>query len=214
MLACHKNDVKRALETKAPDSYYSGTGESMDRFFDRLGDAIKNLLDDEDSKLFPGSRARTSSRDPDLDSAYAELDEFLKTGKNSEPKQKPAGGTQGGPGRRTTWADPEDNGRRGYGPDAGTNTGRSGGGASAAPGANTGNNALPESLRKDFAELGVPFGASADDCKAAYKKLLKIHHPDRHAGHPGNMKKATEKSARINAAYQRIEHWRESGKTE
>jgi curved DNA-binding protein CbpA len=48
----------------------------------------------------------------------------------------------------------------------------------------------------------------------AYKKLLKIHHPDRHAGHPGNMKKATEKSARINAAYQKIEHWRETGKTE
>jgi DnaJ-domain-containing protein 1 len=169
----------------------------MDRFFDRLGDAIKNMLDDEDHKLFPGSRARPSSRDPDLDSAYAELDEFLKTGKNSEPKPKPSAGAQGGAGRRTTWADPEDNGRRGYG-----------------AGPEAGKNALPESLRKDFAELGVAFGASADDCKAAYKKLLKIHHPDRHAGHPGNMKKATEKSARINAAYQKIEHWRETGKTE
>jgi DnaJ-domain-containing protein 1 len=66
----------------------------------------------------------------------------------------------------------------------------------------------PESLRPDFAELGVSFGASADDCKTAYKKLLKIHHPDRHAGHPGNFKKATEKSARINSAYDRIEKWR------
>jgi curved DNA-binding protein CbpA len=46
------------------------------------------------------------------------------------------------------------------------------------------------------------------ECKAAYKKLLKLHHPDRHAGHTGNMKKATEKSARINAAYDRIEKWR------
>jgi DnaJ-domain-containing protein 1 len=71
----------------------------------------------------------------------------------------------------------------------------------------------PESLRGDFAELGLDFGASPDACKAAYKKLLKLHHPDRHAGHEGNMKKATAKSARINAAYDRIERWRETGKT-
>lgn len=74
--------------------------------------------------------------------------------------------------------------------------------------------AVPESLRQDFAELGVSMGASSEDCKAAYKKLLKIHHPDRHAGHPGNMKKATEKSARLNAAFDRIERWRQTGKVE
>jgi DnaJ-domain-containing protein 1 len=77
-----------------------------------------------------------------------------------------------------------------------------------------GGNTPPESLRRDFEELGLPFGASADDCKAAYKKLLKLHHPDRHAGHEGNMRKATAKSARINAACDRIERWRETGKTE
>ncbi|MDR2536690.1 MAG: J domain-containing protein [Treponema sp.] len=69
---------------------------------------------------------------------------------------------------------------------------------------------IPEDLRQDFAELGLPFGASADECKAAYKKLLKIHHPDRHAGHAENMRKATAKSARINAAYDRIENWRQN----
>ncbi|MDR1325155.1 MAG: J domain-containing protein [Treponema sp.] len=68
---------------------------------------------------------------------------------------------------------------------------------------------IPEDLRQDFAELGLSFGASADECKAAYKKLLKIHHPDRHAGHAENMRKATAKSARINAAYDRIENWRQ-----
>jgi DnaJ-domain-containing protein 1 len=72
----------------------------------------------------------------------------------------------------------------------------------------------PESLKQDFEELGLAFGASADACKAAYKKLLKLHHPDRHAGHEGNMRKATAKSARINAAYDRIERWRETGKTD
>ena len=68
----------------------------------------------------------------------------------------------------------------------------------------------PEELRPDFDLLGVPFGADSEACKTAYKKLLKIHHPDRHAGHEGNYKKATEKSAKINAAWDRIEKWRQS----
>jgi hypothetical protein len=72
--------------------------------------------------------------------------------------------------------------------------------------------AAPEELRPDFAELGVAFGASAEECKEAYKNLLKIHHPDRHATHEGNFTKATAKSARINAAYERIGKWR-SGNT-
>jgi DnaJ-domain-containing protein 1 len=69
----------------------------------------------------------------------------------------------------------------------------------------------PEELRKDFELLGVPFGAHSQECRAAYKKLLKIHHPDRHAGHEGNFKKATAKSAKINAAWDRIETWRTKG---
>ncbi|MDR2746058.1 MAG: J domain-containing protein [Treponema sp.] len=70
----------------------------------------------------------------------------------------------------------------------------------------------PEQLRQDFAELGLPFGAGAEECKAAYRRLLKLHHPDRHAGHQGNMEKATKKMAKINAAYDRIEKWRGEGK--
>jgi DnaJ-domain-containing protein 1 len=69
---------------------------------------------------------------------------------------------------------------------------------------------IPEELRPDFAELGIPFGASGAECKGAYKKLLKIHHPDRHGGHPEHFKKATDKTAGINAAYDRIEKWRNS----
>ena len=68
----------------------------------------------------------------------------------------------------------------------------------------------PEELRADFSELGIPFGAGGEECKAAYKKLLKIHHPDRHAGHADNFKKATDRTARINAAWDRIEKWRKS----
>ena len=70
----------------------------------------------------------------------------------------------------------------------------------------------PQELRADFDNLGVPFGADAETCKMAYKKLLKIHHPDRHAGHEGNFKKATIRSAKINAAWERIENWRNAPK--
>jgi len=69
---------------------------------------------------------------------------------------------------------------------------------------------MPEELKKDFAELGLSPDASAEDCKAAYKKLLKLHHPDRHAGHEGNLKKATEKASRVNAAYDRLVKWFQS----
>jgi len=65
----------------------------------------------------------------------------------------------------------------------------------------------PEELRVDFEKLGVPFGADLETCKAAYKNLQKIHHPDRHAGHEGNYKKATERSARITASWERIQKW-------
>jgi DnaJ-domain-containing protein 1 len=71
------------------------------------------------------------------------------------------------------------------------------------------NTVFPEAFRADFAELGVPFGADRKTCRDAYKGLLKLHHPDRHAGHEGNMKKATEKTARVNAAYERIEKQRQ-----
>jgi DnaJ-domain-containing protein 1 len=72
--------------------------------------------------------------------------------------------------------------------------------------------AIPETLKPDFEELGVEFGADAEKCKSAYKQMLNIHHPDRHASHEGNMKKATAKSVKINAAYKRICEWRKTGK--
>jgi DnaJ-domain-containing protein 1 len=77
-------------------------------------------------------------------------------------------------------------------------------GAAGTGGPGASRRSVPGELRGDFAELGVPFGASLEECKAAYKELLKKHHPDRHSGHAGNMQRATEKSARINAAYDRI----------
>jgi DnaJ-domain-containing protein 1 len=155
--------------------------------FDRLGDVLKSYLNNEDRRIFGHSRdSGAPFGDPDLEAAYEELDELLGHKRGA----RNAGGR--------AWESPGSGGGHAWesaNPGAGRRTGRR-----AEP--------PPEELRPDFAELGLPFGASAGECKAAYKKLLNIHHPDRHAGHAGNMKKATEKSARINAAYDRIEKWR------
>jgi DnaJ-domain-containing protein 1 len=133
---------------------------------------------------FSEFRERRRYGDPDLDLAYEELDEFLNAGKT------------GGAGEFSS------------------GDGRAGGNAAAGSRAGSAEDPVPGELRGDFAELGVPFGSPAGECKAAYKRLLKKHHPDRHAGHAGNMRKATEKSARVNAAFDRIERWRATGRVD
>jgi hypothetical protein len=191
--------------------------------FDRLETVIKSYLNPEDERIFGRSRRG----DPDLEEAEAELERFLRGGGSGNRK----GGGEAwsdGTGKSGVWGD----GRTGGGAwtdgraddrTTGRADGRAAGGATGgawdesrtAGGAwgdgarqNRGAGLPPEELRSDFAELGLPFGAGEEECKAAYKRLLKLHHPDRHAGHERNMKKATEKTMRINAAYDRIEKWR------
>jgi DnaJ-domain-containing protein 1 len=170
--------------------------------WDRIGDVIKSYLNSEDESLFgaSGQRWRGGSSDPDLDAAFEELDEFLS--------MKGRGRRQASSGDGA-WTRGEDawSGGQAWG------SGDRSGGFREETG-NPGTGGVPETLGQDFAELGLRSGASEEDCKAAYKQLLKKHHPDRHAGHPGNMKKATEKTARINAAYDRIARWRQTGKAD
>jgi curved DNA-binding protein CbpA len=171
--------------------------------FDRIGDVIRSYLNNADDRIFDGSSEewRRGSSDPDLEAAFEELDEFLSR-KSRGRRQAPSGGR--------AW----DSGEEAW---SSGGTGSRGGDWSGGFREETGSpgaRGAPESLGQDFAELGLRPGASEEDCKAAYKQLLKKHHPDRHAGHPGNMKKATEKTARIIAAYDRIAQWRQTGKAD
>lgn len=161
----------------------------MDKFFDRLGEVLRSFLREEDPWFSPprGSSSQRPFSDPDLDEAYQELEDFLNSRSSRWQRQTDFEGSQ------------FENGGNAF---------------SRAARGSTRNQSIPEALRKDFEELGVPFGADEETCKAAYKRLLKLHHPDRHAGHPANMQRATEKSARINAAYERIQRWRETGRVE
>ena len=66
---------------------------------------------------------------------------------------------------------------------------------------------VPPQIRKDFDFFGLSLNASLNDCKAVYKKLLKVYHPDKHSADPVKLKTATEYSARVNTAYKRLVEW-------
>jgi hypothetical protein len=161
---------------------------------DRLGDLLKSYLNFDDGGNAGAGQGRFYGyEDADLNEAYDELDEFLNRGGSSAWTGKT--GAQTG-----DWEDPYRSAASGNDRGFHSATGHTERRSSKLP---------PESLRADFEELGVPFGADEETCKAAHKKLLKTHHPDRHAGHEGNTNKANAKSARINAAYDNIRRWRQ-----
>lgn len=55
-------------------------------------------------------------------------------------------------------------------------------------------------MNDPYSTLGVPFGASPDECKTAYRKLAKKYHPDVNGGDPA----AAERFKEISAAYEAI----------
>ena len=62
-----------------------------------------------------------------------------------------------------------------------------------------------------YRTLGLEYGVPFDRVKSTYKKLLMKNHPDRNSATPEQMKRSTEISAQLNAAYQRIETWATTG---
>lgn len=76
---------------------------------------------------------------------------------------------------------------------------------------NTGSS-VPGELSVDFKNLEVPFGASMDEVKKAYKKFLIKYHPDRHASNPEKLKEATEITQRISHSFLRIKNFYKKGK--
>jgi DnaJ like chaperone protein len=61
-----------------------------------------------------------------------------------------------------------------------------------------------ETIRKDYANLEVAFGAPFEEVKKAYKKLLIIYHPDRNADNAEKLKMSTEITKKINESFKRI----------
>jgi hypothetical protein len=61
-----------------------------------------------------------------------------------------------------------------------------------------------ESLRQDYTNLEVPFGADIETVRASYKRLMLKYHPDKHAGDPEKQRIALEITKKVNESFERI----------
>jgi DnaJ-domain-containing protein 1 len=64
--------------------------------------------------------------------------------------------------------------------------------------------AADESLRQDYANLEVPFGADIETVRKSYKTLMLRYHPDKHAGDPEKQRIALEITKKVNQSFERI----------
>jgi DnaJ-domain-containing protein 1 len=61
-----------------------------------------------------------------------------------------------------------------------------------------------ESLRPDYVNLEVPFGADAETVRRSYKTLMMRYHPDTFAGNPEKQRVALEITKKINQSFEKI----------
>ena len=137
--------------------------------FDRLGDLIRTILDDDtegDASGPNGSGRAPYRNDPEMRQAWEELERYM----NEDPPQ--------------TRARPSASQRPGRAP-------------------------VSETLRKDFRNLEVPFGAPLADVRQSYKRLMTAFHPDRHSADPDRFRTATEVTKKLNQSFQRIKSYYE-----
>jgi len=71
--------------------------------------------------------------------------------------------------------------------------------------------AVPHELVEDYRTLGIPPGSSPEECKSAWKRLLKASHPDMHALDERKQAESTRTAIRLNDSYHRIVRWFETG---
>lgn len=164
----------------------------MDQFFDRFERLFKSWVAPGDEP--PSARPARRSGDPDIDAAMDELDDFLSAARgDSEAAEREKARKVAEEARRR--AEEAARARK-----------------STASSSKQGGDGRDPRLAAAYEYLGLPYGTPIEQAKAKYKKLLLKHHPDRHAGNPENIKKATETSARINEAWRIIEVWATTGR--
>jgi formylglycine-generating enzyme required for sulfatase activity len=59
-------------------------------------------------------------------------------------------------------------------------------------------------LEESYRVLGLKPGASMEEARRSYYRLVKFFHPDRHQASPGLLRKATEETKKLNLAYERV----------
>jgi len=165
-------------------------------FIDRLADILKSLMGDRGDDTSGRAGSRGGSRGGSFGTGS------YGTGSHET-------GSQGyrDPDLRAAWEELEDYMRGGSGDGSGSGSGaRSRGGAGSAGGQYRRRPEPPvdESLRKDFANLEVSFGADIETVRKSYKALVLRYHPDKFAGDPEKQRVALEITKRINQSFERI----------
>ena len=164
----------------------------MDQLFDRFERMfmswVTSATDDASETLGTRRGSVRGSGDPDLDAAMDELNDYLDQGRTeTETREREEA-------RRRT-AEESQRRQNAYSSSSGYSR----------PGP-------PEALLQAYRTLGLGYGVTFPEVKAAYKRLLMQNHPDRNSATPEQMKRSTEISAKINAAYHCIETWNTKGK--
>src|ERR1043165_9619355 len=59
-------------------------------------------------------------------------------------------------------------------------------------------------LDDSYRALGLKPGATMQDARRSYHRLLKFFHPDRHQASPGLLRKATEETKKLNLPYESV----------
>jgi len=159
----------------------------VDQIFDRFERLFKSWVSgsvDSAEGLFGTTQTRHPSGNSDYDDAMSELDDYLDTGRTETEARD----------REKARRDREAASRRA----SATSTGRPSG--------------PPAALVQAYRSLGLSHGVPFSEVKAAYKRLLMQNHPDRNSATPEQLKRSTEISVQLNAAYQCIETWNATGK--
>jgi DnaJ-domain-containing protein 1 len=60
-------------------------------------------------------------------------------------------------------------------------------------------------LRELYAQLEVPYGASFEEVKKSFRRLMRKYHPDLHVGNPQKHKTATQLTMSLTQAYNELE---------
>jgi len=164
-------------------------------FIDRLADILKSLMGDrgDDTSGRTGSRGGSQGT-----GGY---------GTGSYGAGSYGTGSQGyrDPDLRAAWEELEEYMRGGAGDGSGAGSGaRSRGAGSGGQYRRRPEPPVDESLRKDFANLEVPFGADIETVRKSYKALMLRYHPDKFAGDPEKQRVALEITKKINESFERI----------
>ncbi|MCS6988665.1 MAG: J domain-containing protein [Chloroherpetonaceae bacterium] len=70
-----------------------------------------------------------------------------------------------------------------------------------------------EKIAGYYANLELPYGASLEEVRKAYRNLMKRYHPDKFSGDPEKQKTATEIAKGLNKAYRELEKHLQSRST-